>query len=580
MLFKALRIQIRSYLDLVWWTVKDAFRPLPWSSITMVGGGFAALALQVNGVALTVLFARSLTSETPLSLGPIELHPRDSTGDLLVLSGGILVSMLLSTAVRYAARLAELRIRERYADRCWTRGVELVRGPRSAPPGPVPYHLNEVQRLVRADALLCSRFAVLLLQSSVSSGKLLVACVTLLIVNPLLTIGILAMGTVFGAAAYRVNLRSARVSMEFEDSINDARAETRELLLDAGAPFHPRTDEPLTPESMPAKRRYLALYGLRLRTSDEGEAIGNLLLAMVLSATVLGIGLGSDDWSQAAMFLIALPYALLAFRELMRTTTSLNRFYPMVRRYRAFVDAFVESPEATDTPRELVVGFHRHADRRASPVPRVVLHPGDIAVAETPFTPDRHTTNWFIAAISESRDARPWIDRVVPLTSRAPLDRSRMADLGWSSTDLQTLRELLVAEGRPQQLDDAFAAGDHLPRPDATTRPVMRLLIWVVIAARLAPDALILLDGRDVSRLSADGLEAVRRHLAAHIVIVIVPPARPPLCLPGETPALTVAAVGLQRIDPLAAWGLSEGGGVDAADDSIDDEDDSSLDGM
>ena len=240
MRFRALRIQIRSYLDLVWWTSKDAFHPLLWSSVMMVGGGFAALALQVTGVALTVLFARSLTSDAPLTLGPIALHPRESTRDLVILSGGILVSMLLSTAVRYAAQLAELRIRERYADRCWTRGIDLVRGPKSAPAGPVPYHVNEVQRLVRGDALLCSRFAVLLLQSSVSGGKLLVACVTLLVVNPLLTIGILALGTVFGAAAYRVNLRSARISMEFENSINDARAETKELLLDAGAPFNPR----------------------------------------------------------------------------------------------------------------------------------------------------------------------------------------------------------------------------------------------------------------------------------------------------------------------------------------------------
>ncbi|MFM1833571.1 MAG: hypothetical protein RLZZ461_1887 [Planctomycetota bacterium] len=580
MRFRTLRTQAWSYLDLVRWTAWDAFRPLPGSAIVMAGGSIAALALQVNGVALTILFARSLTSDSPLVLGPVELHPRETTLDLLLLAGAILVSMLLSTGARFASRLAELRIRERYADRCWSRGLDLVRGQDAAPPGPVPYHLNEVQRLVRSDALLCSRFAVLLLQSSVAGVKFLVACGALLLVNPGITAAILGIGAAFGAAIYRVNLRSIRISMAFEETTNDAREETRDLLIEAGSPFVSR--EPST-RDLPAKSRYLSMYGARLRTSDEGEAIGNLLLATVLTLTVLGIGLRTDGWREAATFLIALPYALLAFREVMRTTTSLNRFFPMVRRYRTFIEAFTPAEPSMNPPETFEIGFLRHTERKASPLPRIVLHRGDIAVVASPFIPDRHTTAWFAAALSESKTANAWIGHTAPATSKWPFDRERLESIGWSPEEFETLRSLLLADDRHDVLGTAFEPGDHLPRREVKLRPVIRLMMGVVLAGRSSPHGLVFLDGRDASRLSMAGMEGVRRFLGERIVLVVVPPIHANLPLPGETIALTMSANTLIRIEHLADWGPADPSEAhDVTDETLDDEDedDSGLDGL
>ena len=579
MRFRTIRLQARTYLDLVRWTALDAFRPLPGATIVMVGGSFAALALQVNGVALTMLFARSLTTETPLRLGPLELHPKASTTDLLLLAGAILFSMLLSTGARFASRLAELRIRERYADRCWSRGLDLVRGERPAPPGPRPYHLNEVQRLVRSDALLCSRFAVLLLQSSVAGGKFVVACAALLYVNPGLTATILGIGTAFGTAIYRVNLRSVRMSMAFEETAADARTETRDILLEAGSIF-PATEPPTA--SLPAKSRYLSMYGMRLRTSDEGEAIGNLLLATVLTLTVLGIGLRSDGWKEAATFLIALPYALLAFREVMRTTTSLNRFFPMVRRYRTFIDSFQPVPGSDAPPTTFEVGFLRHTERRASPLPRAVLRPGDVAVVEADFIPDRHTTGWLTAALAESKDAIPWIGHVIATSSKWPFDRDRLAAIDWSPEEFEATRRLLAAEGRLELLETAFDPGDHLPRAGVKLKPVLRLMMAVVLGARSSPRGLVYVDGRDAARLSRAGMQAVREHLGDRIVLVVVPRVHAALPLPGETIAMTMSATSLVRIEHLADWAPADAAaGDDAIDDDLyDDEDDSGVDGM
>lgn len=578
MRLRNLRTQILAYLDLVRWTALDAFRPLPWSSATMVGGGFAALALQVNAVALAVLFARNLSSSTAMTLGPITLSPRDSARDTVIVAAGILVSMLLSTAARYAARLAELRIRERYADRCWTRGVRLVRGERSAVPGPIPYHLNEIQRLVRSDSILCSRFAVLLLQSVSAGVKLLLASAVLVAVDPILAGVILLVAGGFGIAAYRVNLRSARMSLAFEDSIADARDETRDLLIEAGSPFPPAHDDP----PMPGKDRYLSMYGMRLRTSDEGEAIGNLLLTTVLSLTVLGIGLGGGGWRTAASFLIALPYALMAFRELMRTTTSLNRFYPMVRRYRSFLHDFDGTAVTSEAPpATLRVGFRRGGDRARSPIPRVDLAPGDIAVLDCGFIPDRHTAGWVVQAISESGQAAPWAGHVAVATSRWPVDRAHLTRIGWTPDEFEAFRSLVVAVHRERLLDLGFTPGDHLPREDGASKPVGRLMVAIVLATRTAPGSIVLVDGRDLARLTEDEMRTVRSFLAEHIVLAVVPPRRPHLELSPDTPALTVSGTGLVRIEPLGDWKT----GTDGDDDALDEtdelaEDDASLDGM
>jgi hypothetical protein len=579
MRFRTLRTQARSYLDLVRWTALDAFRPLPGSTIVMAGGSIASLLLQVNGVALTILFARSLTSDAPLRLGPIELQPRGASIDLFLLAGAILASMLLSTGARFASRLAELRIRERYADRCWSRGLDLIRGEDAAPPGPVPYHLNEVQRLVRSDALLCSRFAVLLLQSSVAAGKFLVACGALLLVSPGITAAILSIGAAFGAAIYRVNLRSIRMSMAFEETANDAREETRDLLIEAGSPFATRT--PATADLV-AKNRYLSMYGLRLRTSDEGEAIGNLLLATVLTLTVLGIGLGSDGWREAATFLIALPYALLAFREVMRTTTSLNRFFPMVRRYRAFIEAFTPATSSPHPPEIFEIGFLRHSERRASPLPRAVLKPGDIAVVESDFIPDRHTTGWFAAALSETKSADAWIGHTTPATSKWPYDRERLDSIGWSLEEFEALANLLAADERAEILETAFDPDDHLPRAGAKLRPVIRLVIGVVLAGRSSPRGLVFLDGRDAGRLSVGGMEGVRRFLGNRIVLVVVPRVHTILPLPGDTIALTMAKNVLVRIEHLSDWIAADPTGADDSieENACEDEDDADLDGL
>jgi hypothetical protein len=273
----------------------------------------------------------------------------------------------------------------------------------------------------------------------------------------------------------------------------------------------------------------------------------------------------------------------------MRTTTSLNRFYPQVRRYRAFVQAFQE-PDTPRMPGErpehlpeylpqfLMVGFGRHADRAASPLPRIRLNRGDIAIAHVPFMPDRHTAGWLINTIIEPGTPGDWSDAVTMATSRWPLDREHLERVHWTTDEHRRLVELIGGMDRPLLLPGVFEEGGHLPNPGANTRPVLRLLIAVVLATRTPDVALVLIDGRDLARLDASELAHIRRFLGDRVVLAISPRNVVPIAVPDETPVLTVQDTRLTRIETLGDW-RATAGAFDLDDvGSGQDEDDATVD--
>ena len=559
-----------AYLDVLLWCVKEGFRPVPGTVIAMLGGNLAAVALQVNAVAITLMFGRALSTGSTISLPGFEGDPRESTTTVVIAGLGVFLSMLGNAGARYASRLAELRLRERFASSCWGMSLTRIAAGTVGNVGELAPDSSALQRIVRSDAILCSRFAALLILTLLAAAKLSLAVATLLYIDPGLTSIILAVGAGFGFAIYALSLRSARFSVAFEDCTPAARDETKAILDRTAYSLTPAPSNSSITLELPARDRFLRLYSKRLRAADDSEAIGNLFLAMVLGTTVIGIGLwaaGDDQsWRHSATFIIALPYALITFRELARTGTSLNRFYPMVRRFRNFVRDIPVFEQPTDGPsRSLTISRRSAGGARGTGQPGMTLQAGDMLVVNTPHPVDRMTAGWLIASLAGTgSEAAFWSGRVAIASSRCPVDRASLKALGWGTTELEDLRRITLATERGHVIETHFPAEDPLPIPGTHIHSVPRFLMALVAASRSPAPGLIFADARSMQELPPAGLPAIRQLVRDHILVLVV--ARGPLTmeLPAETPAAIVGARGDVRIGDVA-WLKAEETGVSGA---------------
>lgn len=566
MTMKAFRNQWSAYVDVLRWSVSEGFRPVPGTVIAMVGGNLGALALQVNAVAITVAFGRALSTGSTVSILGFEGDPRQS-GSLVMLAGlGVFLSMLGNAVARYASRLAELRLRERFAARCWSTALGRIAEGRIGDLGELPPDTATLQRIVRADAILCSRFAALLILTLLAVGKLVLAIGTLLYIDPLLTSIILGAGTGLGIVVYILSLRSARFSTAFEDATPDARDETRAILDGAAYALRPGERGTSASLDLPARDRFLRLYSDRLRAADDSEAIGNLFLAIVLSTTIVGIGFwarGDDQtWRYSAAFLIALPYALLIFRELARTSTSLNRFYPMVRRFRNFVrETETETPASGGPTTGLRIAARPAGSGGREDVTGIEIPIGGVLTIRAPHPPDRMTAGWLLRRLAATSAARrEWSDRIAVASSRSPAHRQALHAFGWGWSEFEDLSRLGDATDRGHIVERHFLPGDPLPAPETHLHSVPRFLIAVVAASRLPSPNLVFIDARSLQELPERGVQAIRHLLRDHVLVVVA--ARGPLLpmLSEDTPAAVVGARGDVQIGDFG-WLLRQAPG-------------------
>ena len=552
-----------AYVDVLLWSAKEGFRPEPRTVLVMLGGNLAALALQVNAVAITLMFGRALSTGATLSFLGFEGDPRKSTATVAIAGAGVLLSMLGNAAARYASRLAELRLREQFASRCWGMSLARIAAGTVGKIGELAPDSSTLQRIVRADAILCSRFAALLLLTLLAASKLSLAVATLLYIDPVLASIILAVGAGFGLWIYALSLRSARFSTAFEDCTPAARDETKAVLDRAAyalTPTQKATAEATPPvqPALPARDRFLRLYSHRLRAADDSEAVGNLFLAVILGTAVVGIGLWATDddqsWRHSATFLIALPYALITFRELARTGTSLNRFYPMVRRFRNFVRDVPRLELASGDPaRALTLAPRPAGVSRDSSGPERVLRAGELLVVSTPHPVDRMTAGWLIERlVATDSEAAFWSSRIAIASSRCPVDRTSLKDFGWGAAELDDLRRITHATDRGHVIGTHFHPDDPLPASDTHIHSVPRFLISLVAASRSPAPSLIFADARSLQELPAAGLPSIRHLVQDHVLVVVVSRGPMSMELPPETPAAIVGARGDVRLGDLA----------------------------
>ncbi|HBY76421.1 MAG TPA: hypothetical protein DEG47_05295, partial [Cyanobacteria bacterium UBA11148] len=89
-------------------------------------------------------------------------------------------------------------------------------------------------------------------------------------------------------------------------------------------------------------KRYQDAFEGRLRVIAESQFIGNIFFAVAISGILLTLGtsilLQGKGWSQLLIYLVASRQGLLSFKDISQKITSINRFYPYLRRYFQFLE--------------------------------------------------------------------------------------------------------------------------------------------------------------------------------------------------------------------------------------------------
>ena len=336
------------YASFIRWLLPDALGLSKGLALAVLAAGFLGVAFQVQVFGMIVVYAQHFASGEELNLAGHAIDPRTSLS--LLAGGGLAVVLLLSLSALciYFSRRSILRLGRRYEEFCAKRVFYLlgqnidVFTAIEDNSGGDPY----LMRLARSDSRFAGRVLRMLLSLIIPVLTLAVALAVLLYLELGLTLIILLLGTGFLAFQYRISVQAAIHSINFEKLAPEAGRQYRGLLQLFKLQSESGRNQDIVEQTFakgPVKK-WLDSYEGRLRASDTSQLISGLFMAIVLGLILLIMGGAiireGSGWGRLLIYVVALRFAMVNLQQSFALITSINRFYPQVRRYFLFVQSF------------------------------------------------------------------------------------------------------------------------------------------------------------------------------------------------------------------------------------------------
>jgi hypothetical protein len=340
-----LRHTITRYKDFISWLVPDSLWRRKWAVATILTAGSLGIAFQVKVFGLIVYYARHFSSGEMIRFGGKVFDPRSSIGLLGIGSLAVTSLLLLSALCIFFSRRNILRMGREYEEFCGKRVFYLL-GKKmdlfsSAENSAGAY--SYLFRLIKADSRLAGRLLRMLLSLIVPFLTLTAAIVVLVYLEPVLTLLIAGFSIIFLYYQYRISRKAAGDSMRFETLVPAAGQEYRGLLSHFRHQSLPDENRDMVDQLFiegPVKKQLDAYEG-RLRGVENSRLVSGVFMAGILGLISLVMGVGiireGDGWEKLLIYLVALRFAMTNLQTTFSLITSINRFYPQVRRYFLFV---------------------------------------------------------------------------------------------------------------------------------------------------------------------------------------------------------------------------------------------------
>ncbi|MEX1142239.1 MAG: hypothetical protein WD993_10905 [Thermoleophilaceae bacterium] len=333
------------------WLLADVARELPLRSLAMAGLSVGAAMLQWASALVLLLYVNArISSGGDLALPVVgEVDPAIGGSDsALVAWGAIALSLVLLAAVSgYGAHALGFDIACRYARRA---GGKILAAVESRPGllGTVDggAQIDPARSLglsLQRETMYVLRALVLIMRSVYAGAQIAVAGALVVLIEPLLTLALLSIGSLFLIPLYGVNRRAARASIAYEDANRDAARFTASLAKGvANGESAASSGEAIGEfeQSVVVDRRLGALGGIVL-AGYRSRYIVTVFSGIAGVTTVFAFALsGTDDvagWTTALVYLAGLLMASAGLNAVSVTVTGASRFLPQVRRYAELV---------------------------------------------------------------------------------------------------------------------------------------------------------------------------------------------------------------------------------------------------
>jgi hypothetical protein len=338
---------LRQYYAVFRWFVIDSVWQFRRQSSFILVTGFLGILSQVWTIGLAFYYAQIMEKGNVLKFLMWEFDARTSIKFLILCGLAILCSLLFSAWLIYSSRTNNIKLRRKYEEfairrifsslgsnlRIWTPLNEGLITDRS------------IFRLIRTDARCCGRILWILMDTIMTVITFLIAVGILLYINSILSIFLFALVGISGVFLYKVNIAGAKNSTLLEKLSGGFQKACRRVIHRLKESVIPLSSEGSWLEkyviSSPEIKKYFDAYEGRLKSIEDSQLISNIFFAIAIFFIVLALGNSiiseGKGWGKLIIYLVALRFMLTNLKQLNKKVTSINRFYPQMKRYFHFV---------------------------------------------------------------------------------------------------------------------------------------------------------------------------------------------------------------------------------------------------
>lgn len=399
--------RISRYARILGWLIRDLIRSLRTDCLVTVCSGVLGILLQGWTVALLIVYAGKLEAGTVIRRAGLELDAR-SPAALSIIGIATLAALGAASLLLFAHQRSLIETGYKYENRCRKKvfsslGIKVERSGlgKTGMPGDA-----QVLQLGLFDATQVSRVVRLLLMTPVHFATFVIATGVMFFLSTGLSLAILPVMCLGGVYLYRLNIRAAAVSLEYEKVARAGIKEIRkafQLLKESDRPIDPESSSVAALLHSDPVIRAQKVNQERVLVPQRAQLASNLLLAVCLAAIMQYYGLqvltgNTEHWGHLVGYLLALRYSLVSLRSLASQFTSLNRFYPNLRRFYEFLTADEHLPAGRVDSLTVATGKARHGQEEDT----VELSPGTVVGLVTSAEVNRYTIPSVAAGLAES----------------------------------------------------------------------------------------------------------------------------------------------------------------------------------
>ncbi len=347
-------IFIRNYLRILRALLSDSICRYKTKSLLIVIASAVGLLSQISAFAIVFYYVNHVASGELIKIDfwntEINFDPRASLDLLILVSSTILLFLVVSALLVFYSRSLSIRLSRLYNEHCIETILSNLGGtciPR--------YNKNQAellsdrffQRLLISDARICGRVLRLVLTLIFPVLTLIVSFSVLFYLDVFLTCIIFAAMSVYLYFQGNISKRASNFSSVFEihtpaasKKIIDIFNISKQSQLGFSANLNVHKDI----FNFGPFKKQLDAYEARRRYVEYSRLVSGIFIAIILGLITLIMGerilASKSGWGELIIFVVALRAAMMNLQPVFNQITSINRFYPQLRRYFNFINNY------------------------------------------------------------------------------------------------------------------------------------------------------------------------------------------------------------------------------------------------